>query len=151
MNTSIRSASSRLKSLFMQILQVSFDHSSTTHTEICSRSGIALWSSRRGDNEPAHGCGKPGNFLASMKILVNHDCVLKQHEDRPKLQNVTYLSSHTKNEMIDVTGKNTILVQIADEIKDAQKYTIMANRSHKLNLHQFAYVLSTKTATLEIN
>ena len=91
----------------------------------CGRQCIAL----RGDNEKLlpHSAGNPGNFLAPMKLLANHDEKLKQHMDKPKLRNATYLSPQTQNEMANVIGKQIIQAQIVAEIKDAQIYTVMVD------------------------
>ncbi|XP_051528113.1 52 kDa repressor of the inhibitor of the protein kinase-like [Myxocyprinus asiaticus] len=98
----------------------------------CGRQCIAL----RGTSEKQHSTGNPGNFLALMKLLANHDEKLKQHMERPKLRNATYLSTQTQNQMIDVIGKRMIQAQIVDEVKNAQIYTVMADEvtSHNVEL-----------------
>ncbi len=116
----------------------------------CGRQCIAL----RGDNEHLQSqrepqssnkaqptgrtqpSGNPGNFLALMKLLANHDKKLKQHMESPKLRNATYLSPQTQNEMIDVIGKLMIQAKIVEEIKEAQIYTIMVDEvtSHNIEL-----------------
>jgi hypothetical protein len=71
-----------------------------------------------------------------MKLLANHDEKLKQHLERPKLRNATYLSPHTQNEMVDVIGKQIIQARIVEEIKDAHIYTVMVDEvtSHNVEL-----------------
>jgi len=59
----------------------------------------------RGDKEQTHCAGNPGNFLALMKLLSNHDDILQQHTEHPTMKNATYVSPQTQNEMIDVLGK----------------------------------------------
>ncbi|CAM4641816.1 unnamed protein product [Leuciscus chuanchicus] len=96
----------------------------------CGRQCIAL----RGTSEKQNSTGNPGNFLALMKLLANHDEKLKQHMERPKLRNATYLSPQTQNQMIDVIGKRIIQAQIVDEVKNAQIYTADKVTSHNVEL-----------------
>ncbi|CAM4713081.1 unnamed protein product [Leuciscus chuanchicus] len=69
-----------------------------------------------------------------MKLLANHDEKLKQHMERPKLRNATYLSPQTQNHRIDVIGKRIIQAQIVDEVKNAQIYTADEVTSHNVEL-----------------
>lgn len=98
----------------------------------CGRQCIAL----RGSAEKQHSTGNPGNFLALMKLLANHDEKLKQHMEKPKLKNATYLSPQSQNEMIDVIGKHMIQAKIVEEVKHAQIYTVLADEvtSHNVEL-----------------
>ncbi|CAM4507443.1 unnamed protein product [Leuciscus chuanchicus] len=96
----------------------------------CGRQCIAL----RGTSEKQNSTGNPGNFLALMKLLANHDEKLKQHMERPKLRNATYLSPQTQSQMIDVIGKRIIQAQIVDEVKNAQIYTADKVTSHNVEL-----------------
>ena len=50
----------------------------------------------------------PGNFLSMLKVLANYDPVLRNHLEKPRQRNATYLSPHTQNELIDIIGKNII-------------------------------------------
>uniref|UniRef100_A0A671VMP9 DUF4371 domain-containing protein n=1 Tax=Sparus aurata TaxID=8175 RepID=A0A671VMP9_SPAAU len=98
----------------------------------CGRQCIAL----RGSAEKQHSTGNPGNFLALMKLLANHDEKLKQHMEKPKLKNATYPSLQSQNEMIDVIGKHMIQAKIVEEVKHAQIYTVLADEvtSHNVEL-----------------
>ena len=57
----------------------------------CERQCIAL----RGDKERLNQAENPGNFLALMKVLAEHDSQLKAHLHRPRLRNATYVSPST--------------------------------------------------------
>uniref|UniRef100_A0A3B1KIQ4 DUF4371 domain-containing protein n=1 Tax=Astyanax mexicanus TaxID=7994 RepID=A0A3B1KIQ4_ASTMX len=98
----------------------------------CGRQCIAL----RGSAEQQHCSGNPGNFLALLKLLSNHNEKLKQHLEKPKLKNATYLSPQTQNEMIDVLGKHMIQAKIVEEVRHAQMYTVLADEvtSHNVEL-----------------
>ena len=72
----------------------------------CGRQCIALW----GDVGKLDQMGNPGNFLSLMKVLANHDPILKNHLERPRLQNATYLSPQTQNEIIDIIGNFAVLL-----------------------------------------
>ena len=37
-----------------------------------------------------------------MKLVGNHDPIVKQYLEKPKFKNATYLSAQTQNEMIDI-------------------------------------------------
>ncbi|KAL7844825.1 hypothetical protein SRHO_G00233640 [Serrasalmus rhombeus] len=98
----------------------------------CGRQCIAL----RGSAEQQHCSGNPGNFLALLKLLSNHNEKLKQHLEKPKLKNATYLSPQSQNEMIDVIGKHVIQAKIVEEVRHAQMYTVLADEvtSHNVEL-----------------
>ena len=78
----------------------------------CGRQCIAL----RGDTERLNQPGNPGNFLAMLTVVANHDPVLKAHLENPRLRNATYISPHTQNEIIDIIGKKIIQNSIIKEI-----------------------------------
>ncbi|KAL7841276.1 hypothetical protein SRHO_G00249670 [Serrasalmus rhombeus] len=98
----------------------------------CGHQCIAL----RGSAEQQHCSGNPGNFLALLKLLSNHNEKLKQHLEKPKLRNATYLSPQSQNEMIDVIGKHMIQAKIVEEVRHAQMYTVLADEvtSHNVEL-----------------
>ena len=98
----------------------------------CGRQCIAL----RGSAEQQHCRGNPGNFLALLKLLSNHNEKLKQHLEKPKLKNATYLSPQSQNEMIDIIGKHMIQAKIVEEVRHAQMYTVLADEvtSHNVEL-----------------
>ena len=52
----------------------------------CGRQCIAL----RGDKEHLHQNNNPGNFIAHLKVMANHDALLKVHLERPRFHNATY-------------------------------------------------------------
>jgi hypothetical protein len=98
----------------------------------CGRQCIAL----RGDNEKINQPGNPGNFLAMLRLLSNHDPVLKVHLETPRLRNTTYISPYTQNEIIDIIGKQMIQKSIIEEVVLARFYSIMVDEvtSHNQEL-----------------
>ena len=62
----------------------------------CGCKCIAL----RGSVEDLDAPGNPGNFLALLNLLSEHDSVLRSHLDLPALHNTTYLSPQTQNKII---------------------------------------------------
>ena len=83
----------------------------------CGRQCIAL----RGDNEVLN-CenpGNPGNFLAALQMIANHDDILKQHLCNIGLssRNITYTSPSIQNQIIEIIGKDIILKNLLVEIK----------------------------------
>ena len=67
----------------------------------CGRHFIALI----GDCESTNGNGNPGNFLAMLKIMAEHDPVRKQRLCFPAMKNATYISQNNIN---DVIGREVI-------------------------------------------
>ena len=85
----------------------------------CGKQCIAL----RGSSEHLDTPGNPGNFLALLKLLSQHDDVLQDHLESPHVLNVTYMSPCTQNELIEVIGKHIILRDLITEIKVAKYYS----------------------------
>ena len=86
----------------------------------CGRQCIAL----RGDVERVNMPGNPGNFFAILKLLANHDPVLKVHLETPHRTNSTYISPHIQNKII---GKIVIQKSIVEEVIQAHFYSIMVD------------------------
>ena len=89
----------------------------------CGRQCIAL----RGDIEKLDQPGNPGNFLSLLKMMANYDPILKNHLEKPKLRNATYISPRIQNELIDIIGKCIIQKSIIDEIKKAKYFSVMVD------------------------
>ena len=89
----------------------------------CGRQCIAL----RGDVEKLDQIENPGNFLAMLKVLSNHNPVLKCHLERPRMRNATYISPQTQNQIIDIIGIHLTQKKIIDEVLQAHFYAIMVD------------------------
>ena len=78
----------------------------------------------------------PGNFLAILRLLSNHDPVLKAHLENPRLKNATYISPDIQNQIIDAIGKMIIQKDIINEILHARYYSILVDEvtSHNQEL-----------------
>ena len=100
----------------------------------CGRQCIAL----RGNQETLNTTGNPGNFLSLMKLVGNHDPIVKQHLEKPKFKNATYLSAQTQNEMIDIIGNQMIQKSLVEEIQEAKYFTILADEAASHNQEQIA-------------
>ena len=98
----------------------------------CGRQCIAL----RGDAEKLDMPVNPGNFLAMVRLLSNHDPILKAHLEKPRLRNATYMSPDVQNQIIDVIGKQIIQKDLVNEIIHAEYYSIMVDEvtSHNQEL-----------------
>ena len=66
-----------------------------------------------------HQNNNPGNFIAHLKVMANHDALLKVHLERPRFHNATYVSPRIQNEIIDVIGKSIIQKSLLNEVKEA--------------------------------
>lgn len=98
----------------------------------CGRQCIAL----RGHNENLESPANPGNFLAMLRVLANHDPLLKSHLDNPQLKNATYISPDIQNQLANIIGKLVIQKDIINEILHAKYYSIMVDEvtSHNQEL-----------------
>ena len=45
----------------------------------------------RGNQQTLNTTGNPGNFLSLMKLIGNHDPIVKQHLEKPKFKNATWI------------------------------------------------------------
>ena len=68
-----------------------------------------------------------------LRLLSNHDPVLKAHLKTPRLRNTTYISPYTQN---DIIGKQMIQKSIIEEVILARFYSIMVDEvtSHNQEL-----------------
>ena len=109
-------------------------HSVAEAVLYCGRQCIAL----RGNQETLHSTGNPGKFLSLMKLLGNHDSIVKEHLNKPKFKHATYLSSQTQNEIIEIIRNQMIQRSIVEEIKKAKYFTILADEAASHNQEQIA-------------
>ena len=100
----------------------------------CSRQCIAL----RGDAEDGKSSGNPGNLLALLRLLAQHNEVLRNHLEAPAMRSATHLSPHTQNELIGVMGKHIILKGIVDELNTAKFFAILADEVTSHNVEHLA-------------
>ena len=77
--------------------------------------------------------GNPGNFLSFLKVLSNHDPLLKSHLQHPKMRNATYVSPMTQNQIIDIVGKSIIQKSIVEEVNKAKFFSIMVDEITSFN------------------
>ena len=52
----------------------------------------------RGDHEHLKDTGNPGNFLATMKLIANHDKKISEHLEKPRYKNAVYIFVSTDTE-----------------------------------------------------
>ena len=88
----------------------------------CTRQYIAL----RGDSENLDTAGNLGNFLALLKLLANHDAILRDHLEAPAMRNATYISLQTQNDLIDVLGEQ-IFAGIVGDINASPLYSVLCD------------------------
>ena len=100
----------------------------------CSRQCIAL----RGDAEDGKSSENPGNWLALLRLLAQHNEVLRNHLEAPAMRSATHLSPHTQNELIGVMGKHIILKGIVDELNTAKFFAILADEVTSHNVEHLA-------------
>ena len=100
----------------------------------CGRQCIAL----HGNNEKLNESGNPGNVLSLLKLMANHNEILRIHLEAPQLRCVTFKSPQTQNELLEVVTKHIILQGIVQDIKQARFYSIMADEVTSQNSEQLA-------------
>jgi len=91
----------------------------------CGRQCISL--RNRNERNKSGEDGNPGNFIALLRAFGEHDQDLKKHLMTPDMQNATYLSPQTQNEIIEIIGKQFLQKQIVGEIIKAKYFTILAD------------------------
>ena len=64
----------------------------------CGRQCIAL----RGDNEKLNESGNPGNVLSLLKLMANHNEIIRIHLEASQMKCVTFMSPQTQNELLEV-------------------------------------------------
>ena len=100
----------------------------------CGRQCIAL----RGDNEKLNESGNPGNVLSLLKLMANHNEIIRIHLEAPQMKCVTFMSPQTQNELLEFVAKHIILQGIVQDIKQARFYSIMADEVTSHNSEQMA-------------
>ena len=78
----------------------------------------------RGGNEKS---GNPGNVLSLLKLMKNHNEILRIHLEAPQMRRVTFMSPQTQNELLEVVAKRIILQGIVQDVKQARFCSIMAD------------------------
>ena len=73
-----------------------------------------------------------------MKLVGNHDPIIKQHLEKPKFKNATYLSAQTQNEMIDNIGNQMIQKSLVEETQEAKYSTLLTDEAASHNQEQIA-------------
>ena len=75
-----------------------------------------------------------GNFLVTLKLLVQTNDDLQNHLTSPVAKNATYLSPKIQNEIINIIGYDILQADFINEIKEAKFFSILAVEveSHKV-------------------
>ena len=102
----------------------------------CGKQCIAL----RGDHEEMSGMGNPGNFVALLSILSEHDELLQRHLQAPRDKSAQYMSPQIENEFLSVLSK-MILNDILKETRKAKFFAIMADEATSHNAEQLSLCL----------
>ena len=71
--------------------------------------------------------------MALIKLLAKHDPVINAHLESPKLRNVSYISPHIQNELINIIGKNIIQKHLVNEVVSAKHFSIMVDEITSFN------------------
>ena len=96
----------------------------------CGRQGIAF----RGHREDIDQKGNPGNFLALIKLLAEHNDDLKAHLEAAQEKRTTkFLHPKHQNELIEIIGYNIIQRDILEEIRKAGFHANMADEASSFN------------------
>ena len=82
--------------------------------------------------------GNPGNVLSLLKLMANHNEIIRIHLEAPQMKCVTFMSPQTQNELLEVVAKHIILQGIVQDIKQARFYSIMADEVTSHNSEQMA-------------
>ncbi len=71
-----------------------------------------------------------------MKLLSNHDSILKAHLESPRLRNAKYISTDIQNQIIEIIRGMIIQKDIVNEVLHAKHYSILVDEitSHNQEL-----------------
>ena len=119
---------------------------------LCGRQCIAL----RGDVEKITGPGNPGNFLAILRLIANHNQDLREHLESPAMKNSTMVSPRIQNELLEVMSQHYIianLVKEVNDVNDAKFFSFMADKVTSASQEVIAVCIrfADKTTTFEKN
>ena len=116
----------------------------------CGRQFIAF---RTRNESNLDGSINPGNFLAFLKMVARHDDALMEHLTSRAMGNATYPSPDIQNELIHIIGKEIIQSGFVEEIKDANFFSVMANKLQLTTRSNVPFMLDllTRRATSEKN
>ena len=89
-------------------------------------------------NEKINKSGNPENVLSLLKLMANHNEIIRTHLEVPQMGCVTFKSPQTHNERLEDVTKHIILQGIVQDVKQAMFYSIMANEVTSHNSEQLA-------------
>ena len=97
----------------------------------CAKQCIAL----RGDCEELESSKNPGNFL---KLISNHNDILRTHLYSPAMKNATCISPRMRNELLNMMGRHSVLYEIVQEIKTGKLCSILGDEVTSHNKEHLA-------------
>ena len=80
------------------------------------------------------------NFLALLKDRASRDEILK-HLEQPLARNATYLSPRSQNDILGIIGFDIICEKIAQELKEAKFFSVLADEVSSHNTEHLAVCL----------
>ena len=80
--------------------------------------------------------------MALLKSYAETDPLLHKHLYQPHARSITYLSSWSQNEIINIIGCDMIQAEIIKEIKNARYYFILADEVTSHNQEYLPYVFA---------
>ena len=104
----------------------------------CGKQCIAI----RGDSESlADENVNPGNFLSVLKLVARHNEVLASHLSQPAMKNATMISPRIQNEILEIIAQHYIVRDLAEEVRKAKYYSILADEVTSSNTEVLALCL----------
>ena len=78
------------------------------------------------------------NVLRLLKLMANHNEIIRIHLEAPQMRSVTFKSPQIPNELLEVVTKHIILQCIVQDVKQARIYSFMADEVTSHNSEQLS-------------
>ena len=76
----------------------------------------------------------PGNFRAILQLLGENNLKSNDHLDCPEMKNAKLTSPRIQNEVLELLTQHYIVLRLAEEIRIAKYYSIMADEVIAYNI-----------------
>ena len=105
---------------------------------LCARQCIGLRGTCESSATEETVQGNPGNFMAVLQVIANHEPVLQQHLQQPVMKTCKYTSPQIQNELLHIIGRDIIQKSIIDELKSAEYFSVLADEVTSHNVEELS-------------
>lgn len=105
---------------------------------LCARQCIGLRGTCESSANEETAQGNPGNFMAVLQVIANHEPISQQHLQQPAVKTCKYTSPQIQNELVHIIGKDIIQKSILDELKSAVYFSVLADDVTSHNVEELS-------------